>query len=204
MMEGKFLYPIRSAELAMESLVEFEKVNRLEVRRQLITPGGEDHGSISSDWVPPGAGLVRFNCDVSFLDVSKDAAIGFVCRNENGQLIDGKGVLVKCSSVLAGELLAIKEGLRFATAMSFHKIIVESDSAQAVASFKNNEPLVDWEVQPIINEIRTLAASCVLCSFDLVARSANAAADWVARSVHARTCPVDWVLNPPNSLYSLI
>ncbi|WCJ39223.1 Ribonuclease H-like superfamily protein [Euphorbia peplus] len=105
-------------------------------------------------WTPPPAGYVKLNCDASFRENGDYCAVGFIARNELGEvLMSGACPVGNCWSVLHAELLAILNGVYFAMESGFHNLLVASDCKQVVHSIliKNDNSYVDVVAQYIRN-----------------------------------------------------
>ncbi|KAK1395055.1 hypothetical protein POM88_014111 [Heracleum sosnowskyi] len=114
--------------------------------------------------------LVKYNCDVSFKDgKASDDILG---RNNIGTIIYGNGSLVKASSPLHAEILAIREGCNLPQQRQFHSAYIESDSLVAI-SLASSDKTPPWHVAAVVEDIRALA-SILNSKFYFIPRLCNA------------------------------
>lgn len=154
----------------------------------------------SQQWSPPPAHLVKYNCDGSFKDGK--ASIGVLGRNNIGTIIDGHGCLVKASSPLHAEVLAIREGCSLAYQRNFHSAYIESDSLVAI-SLASSDTTPPWHVAAVVEDIRIIASRLNL-KFYFIPRFCNAPAHWIAKKALHSALPLDWICCPPCDLSSLM
>lgn len=85
--------------------------------------GGEIKG-----WKRPDAGMVKINCAGSFnADI---AAIGVICRNEEGVFLWGFGEKVRADSAVVSEFLALKKAISLLEEVEAEKVVIEIDCAE--------------------------------------------------------------------------
>ncbi|GJU81545.1 reverse transcriptase domain-containing protein [Tanacetum coccineum] len=120
---------------------------------------GTNVNLLASIWQPPSYGFVKVNCDAAWLPSSKQAGIGFVARNSEGEVI----------------LWAVK------TAHEKHltKIEVETDSFVLYQSLSIGKPLL--QISSMWHDIRELASTFECCHWTFVKRSGNVVAHSIAR-----------------------
>jgi ribonuclease HI len=92
-------------------------------------------------WVRPPNGWVKCNVDASFIDEDRNGAWGAVLRDSNGTILfSAWNTLSHCQSASEGEAIAYLEGLKLAIAYSDSNIIIETDCAYILDSFKEGSP----------------------------------------------------------------
>ncbi|GKE98067.1 F-box domain containing protein, partial [Tanacetum coccineum] len=75
--------------------------------------------------------VVKLNCDGAFK--SNQGAIGIVARDSEGVILACIGERWQASSLLAMELLAIRNACNLALTNGWAGVIIESDSSDAIA-----------------------------------------------------------------------
>lgn len=155
-------------------------------------------------WCAPDPDEIKINCDGACDSESKQAGIGVIARNYTGQVMSGSSLPTLSNSALIVEASAALEGLRLAKSLDFQNVVLEVDSEQLIFSVKNQKKDSFWEIYPLLKEIRRLQGQFKNCSWNLVKRGANAAADWLARQAKMRMDLGDWVLCPPSSLVRVL
>ncbi|KAK8656310.1 hypothetical protein V6N13_098264 [Hibiscus sabdariffa] len=83
-------------------------------------------------WCPPGDGWMKLNSDGARSSLDGDASCGGVLRDHNGGWIRGFSKFIGKCSVVEAELWGIATGLDLAWDMGYRRVMVESDSADAL------------------------------------------------------------------------
>lgn len=83
-------------------------------------------------WNPPDEGWVKVNTDASVSGNGGLASCGGLIRDEDGRWIVGFAKKVGRCDVLKAEFWGIYEGLKLAWSLNLRRVIVESDSLNAV------------------------------------------------------------------------
>lgn len=109
------------------SYLLLESTNNEEFNHQIFKVG-EKQDRI---WNPPPAGAVRVDVDASVLN-QQLAACGGLIRNYKGEWIVGFHRDLGACSITEVELLAIKTGLHLAVSRGHSRIVVYSDSLDAM------------------------------------------------------------------------
>lgn len=161
---------------------------------QTTTRDGED-----SCWQPPHEGSMKVNCDAAVSGTSK-VAIATLLRDHKGIIVDGQACLVRASSVLQGEALAVRLASSLLSANRIKEATIESDN-QTIIKLCSTENVPPWECATIVDDIMKLSSSA-LYSFSWVRRNCNRAAHWLATNFLKGGVPLDWVSNPPPALSS--
>ncbi|WCJ39857.1 hypothetical protein M5689_020811 [Euphorbia peplus] len=93
-------------------------------------------------WIPPPVDWLKLNCDASFVNNQRPSVVGFVFRDYKGSvLLCGAIPLGMCWSVEHAEILAIVNGIIYAEQCGSHKLIVASDSVNAIEATSANVDL---------------------------------------------------------------
>ncbi|KAF7820889.1 reverse transcriptase [Senna tora] len=114
-----------------------------------------------------------------------------IVRNCDGRVVDGRCFrAVTCSARMA-EALALRESLKTALELQLEDFCVESDCKELVLAVNKKDVDWDWQCSNIMKDILLLCGHLRWPSVLHVRRNANKAADWLARSVSLRMCPLD-------------
>ncbi|XP_057432927.1 uncharacterized protein LOC130725742 [Lotus japonicus] len=95
---------------------------------------------MSSSWLLPQVGWVKYNVDGSVW-ASGEAACGGVLRDSSGRWLQGFCRRLGTSNALLAELWAIWVAVESLRAVSFPKVVIESDSKEAIAAIESSGSL---------------------------------------------------------------
>ncbi|OMO95972.1 reverse transcriptase [Corchorus olitorius] len=187
---GKEGDPIEVWNQAVAEFMEFEEGTTSTNRPQELRTNQQA-------WRPPQRGFIKLNCDAAFDSSSGDTGIAVVCRDHNGELVDGASFFTQANSVDVAEALAVRLATRLACRRGWRNVIFESDNKDLVGRLCSTSKKDRWDTRTIELDIASLTCFFDSFSFSFVHRSANRAADWVAKNTRKRCCPVDWMYSPP-------
>ncbi|CAL9026169.1 unnamed protein product [Prunus brigantina] len=157
-----------------------------------------------SHWLPPISSYVKINTDGSWKSGSTMAGVGVIIRKIAGSCIGGLAAQVRAQSPLMAEVLALKHGLLRAKELNLVNVVVESDSQVAINSVQRDVSSSNWELYPILKDIRFLKASFTNLNWAWVPREANRSADAVASLARKGMCLESWLVRPPSSLVHIL
>lgn len=123
------------------------------------------------------------------------AAIAAVLRDHKGIICDGGAILVHSSSVLQGEILAIRLAGQLLQANHITNGTIESDNKMAI-KLCSTENVPPWDCAAVVEDIGTFTP-LVQCSFSWSPGLGNRAAHWVATQFLNGSIPADWAVNLP-------
>ncbi|OMO68571.1 hypothetical protein COLO4_29577 [Corchorus olitorius] len=187
---SKVLDQIRRGVAESMDLLNIDKlVDNIQKRRQ--------------QWEPPEEGWLKMNCDGAFKDAEDDSGIGVVIRNEDAKVVAGLNKTVKVNSSLMAESLAVREGLKLAVNLHVPKLMIEVNSQVLVRNLTNYEK-GDWEIEPIVEDIKSLLGNFEDSRVRWITREANQAADWLAQQSKRRLSIENWVNKPPLSFVNIL
>ncbi|KAI5336490.1 hypothetical protein L3X38_015758 [Prunus dulcis] len=146
-----------------------------------------------SHWLPPISSYVKINTDGSWKSGSAMAGVGVIIRKIAGSCIGGLAAQVRAQSPLMAEVLALKHGLLRAKELNLVNVVVESDSQVAINSVLGDVSSSNWELYPILKDIRFLKASFTNLNWAWVPREANRSADAVASLARKGMCLESWL-----------
>ncbi|PON79574.1 hypothetical protein TorRG33x02_235290, partial [Trema orientale] len=111
--------------------------------------------AVDPRWKPPDAGLLKLNTDAAFSLELNTIGIGIVVRDFRGQVLGCASIsLAKASSPFVAELLAFKEGQRFAINNGFQIGIAEFDASNVIKAILSNS--IAGIEEPIVSDIKKL------------------------------------------------
>ncbi|KAF7153316.1 hypothetical protein RHSIM_Rhsim01G0039500 [Rhododendron simsii] len=136
---------------ASKAQTEFELISTIqrEVLEHSVAPP-----SANLAWRKPIPGSLKINCDVAIPLSSEKATAAMVVRNEVGELVDGSTATFPVSSVLQGELEAIKracfmvEGLKKSLKVEWVKRSGNKIAYQVAAWASKGHLQPDWVSNP--------------------------------------------------------
>ncbi|XP_012461277.1 uncharacterized protein LOC105781288 [Gossypium raimondii] len=103
-------------------------------------------------WSRPPHGVLKINTDGAPIKSSAMASAGEVVRDDKGDWISGFSRSLGVATVLHSELWAILDGLNLAWDRGFRKIILESDSKEAIDIINNGSDFLSTLALVIIDE----------------------------------------------------
>ncbi|KAF7824156.1 reverse transcriptase [Senna tora] len=162
--------------------------------------------SLIPDWwqLPPPDSL-KVNSDGAFLEDSLEVGIGFVVRNSSGSLLRTCCDKVCASSSIMSEALAFKAAMGCLVEFPNIRLVFEMDCEVLFNCIVSQGKIeCSWHCAPVISDICLAASSSQLCSFVLVRRQGNQAADWLAKCAVQGLGPLGRVRDPPPPLASIL
>ncbi|KAE9465841.1 hypothetical protein C3L33_02247, partial [Rhododendron williamsianum] len=111
--------------------------------------------SANPAWRKPIPGSLKINCDVAIPLGSEKGTAAMVVRNEVGELVDGSTATFPVSSVLQGELEAIRRACYMVEGLKVSPVMIESDSRRAI-ELSVSELVPPWEVFEVVMDIRKM------------------------------------------------
>lgn len=130
-------------------------------------------------WIKPPLGQFKLNVDGS-RNATGASGAGGVLRNWSGDWIQGFSHHIGIGEVLHAEVWGICIGIKMAVDLQIKKLIIESDSALAVALLNST----DYELHPlatIINNCHGLMKFFDYCVIQHAYRERNTVADMLAK-----------------------
>ncbi|CAL8137223.1 unnamed protein product [Prunus armeniaca] len=155
-------------------------------------------------WSPPANGVVKINVDASWKPELHLAGIGVVLRDSSGAFPVGLACSVEAECTIEAETLAIMEGCNFAIQQGHTRVVIESDSKEAISCLNRSIPRGRWQLYPILRSIRNSCSTFRDCNWSWVPRTVNLAADHLAKLALSRMSLSIWVNRPPSSLIGIL
>ncbi|KAI8551080.1 hypothetical protein RHMOL_Rhmol06G0157100 [Rhododendron molle] len=125
-----------------------------------------------------------------------------VVRNEVGELVDGSTTTFPVSSVLHGELEAIRRACYMVEGLKVSPVTIELNSRRAI-ELSVSELVPPWEVFEVVMDIRKMIQQKNL-KMEWVKRSGSKIAHQVAAWASKGQLHHAWISNPSVSLLSLL
>ncbi|XP_074356116.1 uncharacterized protein LOC141695803 [Apium graveolens] len=175
--------------------VSIRKVTQTNVNSSVVVP--------QMSWSPPEIGCFKLNTDASFRSDSASFSIGLVLRDHLGSFVAGKAAsFTNCHTVLEAETIAIWEGFKWLTSMSYQYVSVESDSFLSIQAIRRPcENLL--ELGHILESCRTIMQSRAGFSISFIKRQANKVAHEMAKIPCLLNCQ-NLVTTPPSSVQEML
>ncbi|BFG15868.1 hypothetical protein CerSpe_021420 [Prunus speciosa] len=155
-------------------------------------------------WSPPANGVIKINVDASWKIEHHKAGIGVILRDSSGVFAAGHACSVAADSIIEAETLAILEGCSFAIQQGHTRVVIESDSKEAISCLNRSIPRGTWQLYPILCNIRNSCSTFRDCNWSWVPRTANLAADHLAKLAMSRMSLSIWVNRPPSSSVGIL
>ena len=136
-----------------------------------------------SSWVPPPSGFHKINVDGASSELDSFSSVGVVIRDCKGDVVAAlcKPLQARFSAELT-EVFALEHGILLAQELHLARVIVESDSLNAVRAI--NEGATGGSLGHILQGILQVSVSFESCLFKHINRSFNTVAHELAQ--HAR------------------
>ncbi|KAL5549547.1 hypothetical protein UlMin_004778 [Ulmus minor] len=143
-------------------------------------------------WTAPIPGQLRLDVDSAFDANSKCYGLGAVIRNSAGSfIITGVWPGQQASSIGMAELMAVKAGLQMAKDFGHNSLVVFCDAVNEVAKIQRNGIPAN-EDGIVIHDIKQLALTLDIVSFNSFSRICNGVAHCLARNALHRLSSEFW------------
>lgn len=91
-------------------------------------------------WKKPPPGILKLNCDASYMQESSMGAWGFVIRDSDGDVVSsGKGKVNHLLGAFQAEIIACLHGIQEAARLGISNLILETDALQVKYAFYSND-----------------------------------------------------------------
>lgn len=117
-------------------------------------------------WSPPCSLFTKLNVDASWAAATGNGYIGVIARNDEGQFLAARKLMIKALSIAVTEALPILCSCKLASSLGLEMIIVESDSKENISCLLNASSAGSWETFPNLGQ--NLAAWGILSGLPLV------------------------------------
>ncbi|KAF7809195.1 putative reverse transcriptase [Senna tora] len=187
------------------SLINRIKINVKDWIKANSLKNGNNRSCINQiiSWKPPEEGWIKINTDGAYNPSSNRMACGGVLRNEKGEWIMGFAKPLGSGNALQAELCGMLMGLDIAWKNRMKKIILESDSLEAVELAEDpsdrNHPL-----QYLIGKIKNYKDRDWQFVLKHTFREANKVADCLAKTTSNRIADMYELDNPPVECIDLL
>lgn len=155
-------------------------LERVQTKTSSINWHGNGIQNCDLRWKPPETSWVSLCVDGAFSMTQQTRGCGGLLRNSAGQFITGFSLHLDEGDHLSAELWAILIGLKIAWDAGVRKIVVESDSAEAISLTE----VTNYSIHPdchIIMEIQSMIHRAWEIRICQISRDANVAADHLAK-----------------------
>ncbi|XP_043706355.1 uncharacterized protein LOC122656002 [Telopea speciosissima] len=144
---------------------------------------------------PPPVGVVKVDCDAAFIKDTAKGGLGVIFRDHTGVVLRARSIPIMLSSVIHGEIMAIRSALLLALDLGYNNLVVVSNSRDAILFIEGSKS-PSWEMEGLVDDVVNLKSSFSYISFSFVPRAMNIVSDALARKALSLGCVTDW----PNSI----
>ncbi|XP_022158489.1 uncharacterized protein LOC111024968 [Momordica charantia] len=147
-----------------------------------------------NEWRPPLGGVVKMNTDAAVSE--EGSGVGVLLREGNAEIVGAMVDFHMVKTPLLAKILAIREGLSLATRLGVHRVVVETDSLEALNLIGDKSP---WKGEAVswVEDIRAFARDFQEICFQHVFRESNAVAYHLGRETISLRCGFLWRLDFP-------
>ncbi|XP_030457752.1 uncharacterized protein LOC115678494 [Syzygium oleosum] len=154
-------------------------------------------------WNPQTKNSFKINIDGSFLEHATEGAVAGILRDAIGTLLDGFTGIVPATSSLHTELQALLQALQAFVAWRNEHIVLETDSL-LIVKMLNEQGQVGWEDEAAVHEAQIRLAHYSKITVAHCNRTANQAADWIAKAQRQKSLFSSWLMRLPQPLWELL
>ncbi|KAF7843157.1 ribonuclease H [Senna tora] len=154
------------------------------------------HKKLNESWTRPQGEWVKLNVDGAVCRITDDAGCGGLLRNSKGDWIKGFTCNLGKTTIICAELWGIYLGLKMVWNLGHRKVIVESDSSNAIDEIRSSHKEVSNQL-PMMGNIMNLLNQNWDVRLQHISRSSNNCADVLAKksiSIRNGFCTYD---SPP-------
>ncbi|KAL4276453.1 hypothetical protein AHAS_Ahas20G0208700 [Arachis hypogaea] len=160
--------------------------------------------SLQYNWEPPPMNVCKVNCDASVFENGQLAGFGCIIRDSMGIWMKGCSASIPLSSVLSCELHAIWRGLVMAWDCEYKEVICETDNLDAFLLVSRGTTSMITNDSDLLGKIKEMLQRNWTATLVLIQRTANRAADLMAKTAALnKQVYLEW-LQPPNNLDIII
>ncbi|KAL4295023.1 hypothetical protein AHAS_Ahas18G0286600 [Arachis hypogaea] len=160
--------------------------------------------SLQYNWEPPPMNVCKVNCDASVFENGQLAGFGCIIRDSMGIWMKGCSASIPLSSVLSCELHAIWRGLVMAWDCEYKEVICETDNLDAFLLVSRGTTNMITNDSDLLGKIKEMLQRNWTATLVLIQRTANRAADLMAKTAALnKQVYLEW-LQPPNNLDIII
>ncbi|OIT02693.1 putative ribonuclease h protein [Nicotiana attenuata] len=173
------------------------------------TPGCPVQSSIKQpvyiSWSFPPSEFIKINTDGSFIPNSRLSGFGGVARDDKGRWIGGfyGRLSMKATSSLTPELWAIHGGLTLAKNYSLKKVIIETDSNDALMLLSVRNDIESHPDHDLIEDCTRLMSELKICLVHTL-REGNNCADHLSKLGRKQNQELVILHHPPLSMHQLL
>ncbi|MED6171274.1 hypothetical protein PIB30_117389 [Stylosanthes scabra] len=159
--------------------------------------------NLRTNWEPPPRGWVKLNTDGAVWDSKNMAGCGGLIRTYDGSWVAGFTAKLGNCQVFQAELWGMRHGLQMAWDLGVRRIIVETDSAEALDKLNSME-LTSQSFNSLVREIHSLKNRPWEILFQHIKREGNQCANWLAKNSLRKNYGFNFIDNPHVELQKLI
>lgn len=151
-------------------------------RAQNVETKAEDSCTSVEHWILPTINTMKVNVDASVVSGNDSFGVGWIARDHQGNVVDFDSKLMLGSvHPSMAEAVGVKEALSWVKESNANGVVIESDCQAVVSAICQSVPMSS-PFGLVISDCRRIIASLNNVTIVHVKRSANKAANWLARS----------------------
>ncbi|RYR09679.1 hypothetical protein Ahy_B05g078064 [Arachis hypogaea] len=155
---------------------EIVEANKLDERKQPITDKRNSTENRNPyrrrvTWRPPIGDRLKANVDGAFRKESGEGVLAVVIRDKVGNLVAGSTKIVRATSSLSVDSMALRSALILAKNLQLENILFELDSLPLIQAVKVKETV--GEIDPILRDIYVLVEGISNSGFTWIHREGN-------------------------------
>ncbi|OVA08131.1 hypothetical protein BVC80_1725g7 [Macleaya cordata] len=152
-----------------------------------------------------GQGIIyTINVDASFVSTDQCIGIGFLLRDNTGYFRGAKCMQHRSYCSEEAEGIALFEAIKWAKDLNITRIIFESDAQVLVRYIQGNDVKIDWRCKSILEDCKFLISNSVSFVVNFFPRSANRAADCLAKAARISSSSCSVLTDAPSFLFDIL
>ncbi|OUZ99240.1 hypothetical protein BVC80_813g9 [Macleaya cordata] len=155
-------------------------------------------------WVPPMMNYFKINVGASFVSTDHCIGIGFLLRNNTGSFRGAKCLQHRSYSSEEAEGLALFEALKWSQEPNISGVILETDAQAIVHYIQGKEVNIDWRCKSILEDCKLLISNSTSIVINYVPRTANRAADCLAKAARLSAYPFSVLCEAPSFMFDIL
>ncbi|XP_026384377.1 uncharacterized protein LOC113279959 [Papaver somniferum] len=147
----------------------------------------------------------KLNLDAAWISSSIPAGFAIICRNDAGESTQGRDGPISANDPEEAEALGFLQAAKWARAINLSDFSMEGD-CKNLFDYINGEPSqIAWQKKSIMDEVKYEFSFCInFKGFHFVPRTANNAADILAKKARMFKTTISWSTHPPSCIQYVI
>ena len=155
-------------------------------------------------WLLPPKGKLKLNFDGAYSVSNKAGGIGFLLRNDAGEMRYMHAANCKANSPFHCEAKALLAAVEYVVDNESGQVLFESDCKGLVDAVLGRSSVPDWQARGLVDEIAAKFLKHQNFYLFFSPRTCNLAADWLAKNALKGLFRGGWTISPPTSLARIL